>query len=76
MTRQDFLTAYRAFRRRVPFQRFLLELVSGDRLLLAHPEALTTRGDLIHCMSPRRRSHLFTCSSVCQLLDIPEEGAG
>lgn len=44
VTTEHFQTTIRAFQRRVPFQPYLVELVSGDRIRIDHPEALVIRG--------------------------------
>ena len=44
MTAEQFETTIRAFQRRTPFQTYLVELVSGDRVQVDHPEALVIRG--------------------------------
>ena len=40
MEAETFERSLRAFARRTPFQPFMVELVSGTRLLVEHPEAL------------------------------------
>ena len=44
MEAEAFERSLRAFVRRTPFQPFVVELVSGTRLLIEHPEALIFRG--------------------------------
>ena len=44
MTTEHFQTTIRAFQRRSPFQPYVVELVSGDRVRVDHPEALVIRG--------------------------------
>ena len=43
MTTENFDLTLRAFQRRKPFQPFTVELVSGDRFQVDHPEALVFR---------------------------------
>lgn len=43
MTTEHFERTLRAFRRRSPFRAFTVELVSGDRFQVDHPEALVLR---------------------------------
>ena len=43
MTLDNFDRALRAFQRRHPFRTFTVELVSGDRFQVDHPEALIVR---------------------------------
>jgi hypothetical protein len=44
MTSEHFQTTIRAFQHRKPFQPYVVELVSGDRVVVDHPEALVVRG--------------------------------
>jgi hypothetical protein len=39
-----FQTTIRAFQRRTPFRACVVELLSGDRVQVDHPEALVIRG--------------------------------
>lgn len=43
MTSDNFDHILRAFQRRTPFKAFTVELVSGDRFQVDHPEALVLR---------------------------------
>jgi hypothetical protein len=43
MTADNFDRTLRAFQRRAPFKAFTVELVSGDRFQVDHPEALVLR---------------------------------
>jgi hypothetical protein len=43
MTADNFDRSLRAFQRRRPFRSFTVELVSGDRFHVDHPEALIVR---------------------------------
>lgn len=71
MNRAELEWAPRAFRSRKPYQSFIIELVSGDRLLIRHPEAIAFSGDLLVYTAPQYPPlyRLFTAESVCQLLD-------
>ena len=71
MNASTFAIALRAFVRRRPFQPFLAELTSGDRIRIPHPEALSMRGDVAVYTAPDGTVKLFDCSSVCQLCDEP-----
>ncbi len=53
MRREDFLAVLQAFTRRRPFHPFTLELVSGGRLEVNHPEALTLHERVFVCNSTR-----------------------
>ena len=63
--------ALQAFHRRRPFKPFLVELMTGDRVLVAHPEALSWRGTVLYFISPQDLVRLFDHASVCQVLDVP-----
>lgn len=78
MTPAGLTLALRAFAARRPFQSFLIELHSGDRVRVNHPEAATIVGDVVVYKSPRNQYRLFDSTSVCQLLDIesPTVAAG
>ena len=71
MNRQELEWALRAFRDRRPYQPFIVEFFSGDRLLVRHPEAMAFEGDLLVYTAPGQPTsyRLFTAESVCQLLD-------
>jgi hypothetical protein len=71
MDEQAFQRSLRAFCRRRPFRPFLIELFSGDRLLVVHPEAVTSFGTLVYFVETDNRARLFQSSSICQLLDVP-----
>jgi hypothetical protein len=71
MNEDNLRIALRAFTRRRLFQPFLVELVTGDRVLVAHPEALTWRGTVLYFISPQDLNRLFDHTSVCQILDVP-----
>ena len=45
---ENFSNALRAFARRAPFKPFVVELVSGERIVVEHPEALAFRGGYFH----------------------------
>jgi len=75
MTRENCERALRSFCRRRPFLPFLVELLSGDRLPISHPEAISWRGELLYYVGPQDRHRLFDSDSVCQMLDIPPPAA-
>jgi hypothetical protein len=73
MKPEQFEKALRGFLRRRPFRPFLIELVSGDKLRVTHPEAIELRGELwVLVAGPGQRYRVFTAAVVCQLLDLPE----
>jgi hypothetical protein len=69
MSGDELHRALRVFNTRRPFRPFLLEFLSGDRVLLAHPESVDRRGDLFLCRDANGVQRLFTAASVCQLLE-------
>ena len=72
MTTPNCQRALRAFAGRQPFQRFVIEFMSGDVLVVRHPEAVRFRGDVVVYTSPQGTQRLFDSASVCQLLDEEE----
>jgi hypothetical protein len=72
MSIQAFLIALHAFTKRKPFKPFLIELFSGDRIYIRHPEALALRGDLIYFVGPNYQARLLQTTSVCPFLDLAE----
>ncbi len=75
MTKDNFESALRSFCRMVPFQPFLIELVSGERMTVTHPKAVFLHNDLVVFTSPRKRYRLFDSSCVAELRD-PEDKSG
>jgi hypothetical protein len=73
MTTRNFAAALHSFDHRIPFQPFLVELVSGEQFRIVHPEAISLRGDMIVFITPKKRYHLFDSGSICQLMDPPVE---
>ena len=64
---ESFERSLRAYSRRVPFQPFTVELVSGTRITVDHPEALVFRGGLAVYIAPDGTPSLFDHGSVSQL---------
>ena len=79
MNEEIFEDALKAFRTRRPFQRYLIEFLSGDSLLIVHPEAIRQfrkkKTDVMVCyyIGPDRTNRVFDASSVSQVLDVPPE---
>jgi hypothetical protein len=59
MNQQTFDAALRAFCRRRPFKPYVVELQSGTRILVKHPEALGMRGLLAMFYGSDRLYKLF-----------------
>jgi hypothetical protein len=66
--------ALRAFARRKPFQPFTVELVSGERILVEHPEALVFRGSVAVHFCPDNEITIFDHEGVAQLTDNARNG--
>jgi hypothetical protein len=65
MTQDNFDRVLRAFLALSPFRPFTLELVSGSRVEVNHPEALESRaGGLIMCKSTMGTRSVFEVASV------------
>jgi hypothetical protein len=69
MTADSFERSLRSFCNRRPFQPFFVELVTRERLLIIHPEAITLRGNLCVLVTPLAQYHLFDSTSICRVLD-------
>jgi hypothetical protein len=63
-----FERSLRAFTRRMPFQPFAVELTSGARFSVMHPEALAYNGGLGVYIDPQGVPSLFDHESVVQLI--------
>jgi hypothetical protein len=70
---ETFAQAMRASARRRPFKPFYVEMASGERILIEHPEAVAFRGGAAVFSSPRGESALFDHESVSQVLDHTAE---
>jgi hypothetical protein len=73
MVAETFSQALRAFAGRKPFRPFLVELVSGERIVVEHPEALAFRGGAAVFISPRGEFALFDHEGVAEVLDQASE---
>lgn len=71
MTRKSFDKVLRSFHGRRPFQPFTLELISGSRLEINHPEAVRQRSqdDLLVYRSTSGIHSVFDCESVVRFID-------
>jgi hypothetical protein len=68
MTTENFEQTLRAFQRRTPFSPFTVELVSGDRFQVDHPEALVLRDGIAVFVAAGGIPTLFDHESVSQLI--------
>lgn len=71
MTEANFLQSLHSFVRRRPFKPFAIELVSGDRFVIDHPEAVAHRGTVAVFIDPGGGYKLFDNTAVSQLSDVP-----
>jgi hypothetical protein len=68
MTSDHFDRTLRAFQRRTPFRSFTVELMSGDRFQVDHPEALVVRDGAAVFIARRGVPTLFDHESVSQFI--------
>ena len=73
MTAENFDRALRALQRRSPFKPFTVEMVSGDRFQVDHPEALVFRGGVAVFVSKAAVPVIFDHEGVSQFLGEPME---
>jgi len=71
MRHAPFVIALRAFTTRRQFQPFVVELNTGFRFVVRHPEALMLRRELAVYTRRDYFVRLFDASSVTQLCDLP-----
>jgi hypothetical protein len=67
MTTEQFEKTLRAFQKRAPFQSFTVELNSGFRFQVDHPEALVLRAGVAVFVSADGTPTLFDHESVAQV---------
>jgi hypothetical protein len=75
MTTEHFQTTIRAFQKRQPFQPYLVELVSGDRVRDDHPEALVIRGGVAVFVSADGAPVIFDHERVSQIIATQADSA-
>jgi hypothetical protein len=75
MTAEHFQTAIRGFQRRTPFRSYVVELVSGDRISVDHPEALVMRGGVAVFVSAAGAPAVFDLEGVSQIFAEPAESS-
>ncbi len=68
MESESFDRSLRAFCRRVPFQPFTVELLSGTRFRVEHPEALAVNGGTAVYIAPDGTPSLFDHRRISQLI--------
>lgn len=67
MLAEHFQTTIRAFQRRTPFKPYVVELVSGDRVRVDHPEALVIRAGVAVFVSAAGSPVIFDHEGVSQV---------
>jgi hypothetical protein len=72
MVADSFASALKALAKRKPFKSFTVELVSGERIVVEHPEALVFRDSIAVYFSPKREIAIFDHEGVAQLTDQAE----
>ena len=71
MVATTFERVLREFARRVPFRPFEVELVSGSRFTVDHPEALVFRGGTAVYVAPDGTPKWFDHEAVSRLEGAP-----
>ena len=73
MTTEHFQTTIRAFQRRAPFKPYVVELVSGDRVKVDHPEALVLRAGVGVFVDAKGAPAILDHEGVSQIFEASEE---
>jgi hypothetical protein len=68
MTTENFARALLAMTRRRPFTPFTIEFHSGERIIVAHPEAVSFRRHVLYFNDAQDVPILFDASSVGRLI--------
>jgi len=74
MKETNFQHSLQAFVRRRPFRPFTVELVSGNRFVVDHPEALALRGPVAVFIDVEGKYSLFDSTGVSQLTEVTDNG--
>jgi hypothetical protein len=69
MTPENFRVVLDKFLKLKPFTPFTLELVSGSRIEVNHPEALTLYETLVLCVSTSSRRTVFEYAGVVRFIE-------
>jgi hypothetical protein len=75
MASDHFQTTIRAFQRRTSFRPYVVELVSGDRITVDHPEALVVRAGVGVFVSSAGAPSIFDHEGVSQIVAMSGEAA-
>jgi hypothetical protein len=71
MSPEHFERTLRSFQRRTPFRPFTVEIVSGHRIEVDHPEALVLRGGVAVFIASDGTPTPFDHESVSQMIGEP-----
>jgi hypothetical protein len=69
MTLVAFERALRGFCKRRPFRRYKVELVSGEKFVVSHPEALILRSDSAVFVGKNGAYRVFDHETVCEFYE-------
>ena len=72
MESESFARSLNAFSRRRPFESFTVELSSGERITVDHPEALVYRGGLAVYVALDGTPTLFDHAQVTRMIGTPD----
>lgn len=75
MVAETFAASLRALANRMTFRPFTVELLSGERFTVDHPEALAFGGGLAVYVAPDGKPSLFDHKSVSRLIGQPDAGS-
>ncbi|MDB5291038.1 MAG: hypothetical protein JWL69_2279 [Phycisphaerales bacterium] len=75
MVPEHFERILRAFQHRVPFKSFTVELVSGARIRVDHPEAMALRAGVAVYIDPEGTPRFLDHESVSQVFDEANQPA-
>ena len=75
MTTEHLQTTIRALQRRTPFKPYVVELVSGDRVQVDHPEALVIRAGVGVFVNVSGAPTIFDREGVSQIFASSDESA-
>ena len=72
MTLDNFVNALRDHYRQRPFRQFEIELASGTKVRVVHPDALSFWGTRAHVLTPDGMTHHLDYHSVVQVTSTDE----
>ncbi len=76
MVAEHFHTTIRAFQKRTPFKAYVVELVSGDRVRVDHPEAMVIRGGVAVFVNADGAPSIFDHEGASQVIaELPESNS-